>query len=811
MNLYKRPLFMQQGGMARVPVPTPPAAMRPAAAPQGAMPPMRPATAPMGPMGLPRAPAAAPAARPTDQAAGIASMVSDKAKADLAQAQGPEQIINAFRGNQKPLEARYEELAQYVGPQDATATPISVLTMVQPSLMMTAKGASESGIGELMAGIAGRVPMESAPGAPNRMGQGLGNIMMSRQAPQPAGMAQGGVVGKFAEGGSSLKDYYDEDLATFQEIMAPTQADRDASKRQLFFDIAQRGLAMAGGAGGSGNVASQLANVFQTLPGTYAAQQAELRKGEQGARNAALQSAAGRVNADRASAARRGEMEYESELAEKVANQQFVYDMTAEERQRQTDIAAAELLAQAEREDRNSDIFQYVSPKGELLSRPFDLSDPDSRAEALALGEIVNGALMQVKDVDSFAPALSSTRGTTKPVRLIMPNGDFRTFDENNPNDAAGLLAAIKDGGKRVDLDVAEEALGSPTDAALSTQMSVLAEGTRLSPASEANLINALQTYDTDRIVMGTDSVGRPTTITIKGTAIPDNYIKTIQEAIAAGIFPADGLPLKYRTQPVVSALPAPVPGPVVPGQALNDMLATETAPVQQAPVQQAPVQTVVPSRTDLLGVEVDASILEAAGMPEQDFLQADFTDVVGTQERVKQVAGSAAVPVIRLFEGLIPGAGTLAEAIEKSDQESGLTASLNNLNTGLMTKFQETRTGKAAGDEREEFRALIPPPYSFFQQPKQFINDYKALYRTFAQQYRDDINLLNSPSALSDTDRTDLIRSINANKTAIDDLEGVIQGAERSFSQYSDEIRQSPQETTGSIERARAAALGTL
>ena len=159
----------------------------------------------------------------------------------------------------------------------------------------------------------------------------------------------------------------------------------------------------------------------------------------------------------------------------------------------------------------------------------------------------------------------------------------------------------------------------------------------------------------------------------------------------------------------------------------------------------------------------------------------------------------------------MIPGAGTLAEAIEKSDQESGLTASLNNLNTGLMTKFQETRTGKAAVDEREEFRALIPPPYSFFQQPKQFINDYKALYRTFAQQYRDDINLLNSPSALSDTDRTDLIRSINANKTAIDDLEGVIQGAERSFSQYSDEIRQSPQETTGSIERARAAALGTL
>jgi len=312
---------MQQGGAPRVPVPTPPAAMRPVTAPSGAMPPMRPA--------------AAPPARPSnDQAAGIASMVSDKAKMDLSQAQGPEQMINAFRGNQKPLEARYQELAQYVGPQDATATPISVLTMVQPSLMMTAQGAADSGIGELMANVAGGVDMESSPGQPNRMGQGLGNLMMSNQAPQPAGMAQGGVVGKFAKGGSALKDYYNEDLATFQEIMAPTQEDRDASKRQLFFDIAQRGLAMAGGAGGTGNVASQLANVFQTLPQTYSAQQAELRKGEQGARNAALQSAAGRVQGDREQtakiAAKQAEMAEEFRLKGLELNQKFIYDMTVE-------------------------------------------------------------------------------------------------------------------------------------------------------------------------------------------------------------------------------------------------------------------------------------------------------------------------------------------------------------------------------------------------------------------------------------------------------------------------------------------------
>ena len=325
MNVYKRPLFMQQGGMARVPVPTPPAAMRPAAAPQGAMPPMRPAAAPQSAM-TPMRPA--PAARPTDQAAGIASMVSDKAKRDLDQAQGPEQMINAFRGDQKPLEARYQELAQYVGPQDATATPISVLTMVQPSLMMTAQGAADSGIGKLMANVAGKVNMESAPGQANRMGQGLGNIMMSRQAPQPAGMAQGGAVGKFEKGGNPLVEYYKQDLPAFQEILAPSEGDKDAAKRQLFFDIAQRGLAMAGGAGGTGNVASQLANVFQTLPGTYAAQQAELRKGERAAQQAALQSAAGRVGADREQASKLAELNLEAKLKREEQNTKFIYDLT---------------------------------------------------------------------------------------------------------------------------------------------------------------------------------------------------------------------------------------------------------------------------------------------------------------------------------------------------------------------------------------------------------------------------------------------------------------------------------------------------
>jgi hypothetical protein len=393
MNVYKRPLFMQQGGMARVPVPTPPAAMRPATAPSGAMPPMRPASAPMGAPGAPPRP-------PAQDVAGIASMVSQKGQMELDQAQGPEQIINAFRGNQKPLEARYQELAQYVGPQDAAATPLSVLTMVQPSLMMTAKGASESGIGELMANVAGGVNMESAPGQPNRMGQGLGNLMMSRQAPQPAGMAQGGVVGKFKEGGNPLVEYYKQDLPAFQEILAPSQGDKDAAKRQLFFDIAQRGLAMAGGAGGTGNVASQLANVFQTLPGTYAAQQAELRKGERAAQQAALQSASGRLQAQREQQAKAAESSAEASRRQGEAYQKFIYDMT---------LANNEAMLEAKNKGEEFEGVSVVDPKGTQLAVLNTLS-PTFESDLAEIRKTNPGAqVVKIPDQKDLFPTASDT------------------------------------------------------------------------------------------------------------------------------------------------------------------------------------------------------------------------------------------------------------------------------------------------------------------------------------------------------------------------------------------------------------------
>ena len=100
-------------------------------------------------------------------------------------AEDAESVINALRGDQMPISARYEELAGIVGLQDAQATPESVLALVQPSIMLSQdEGPVDSGVGRLMQGVAGDVNMATGEGGVNPMGQGVGNLMMQGAAPQ---------------------------------------------------------------------------------------------------------------------------------------------------------------------------------------------------------------------------------------------------------------------------------------------------------------------------------------------------------------------------------------------------------------------------------------------------------------------------------------------------------------------------------------------------------------------------------------------------------------------------------------------------
>ena len=184
----------------------------------------------------------------------------------IDQADDPKSMIDAFRGNAKPLEDRYAELAGYVGEEDANKTPESVLAMVQPTIMMTEEGAIDSGIGELMQQLVAGVDMSEG----EAMGQGVGELMaMGAGNTPPANFNQGGAVRRFAPGGavaSGAAAYMPEFQKLYSSVLgdqSARQAELDEQKRltqaQMLFDIAQTGLQFAGQTEGR-SIAERLAN-----------------------------------------------------------------------------------------------------------------------------------------------------------------------------------------------------------------------------------------------------------------------------------------------------------------------------------------------------------------------------------------------------------------------------------------------------------------------------------------------------------------------------------------------------------------------
>ena len=131
---------------------------------------------------------------------------AQKMMAGIDGAQSTEDLINALRGNDRPLDARRDELAGYVGQSDAEQTPESVLAMVQPVIMMTEEGIMDSGIGNLMKQITGEVDMMTESGQPTDMGQGVGSLMMAGapEAPAPQNFRQGGEVAHLNNGSNPI-------------------------------------------------------------------------------------------------------------------------------------------------------------------------------------------------------------------------------------------------------------------------------------------------------------------------------------------------------------------------------------------------------------------------------------------------------------------------------------------------------------------------------------------------------------------------------------------------------------------------------
>ncbi len=278
------------------------------------------------PMPMPMLPAPAPEqqvqmteASAAQQGEALGQEYLDEMMTGIDTADSTEELIDAIRGDDKSLQDRYDELANFVGERDASATPESVLTLVQPTIMMTEQGAMDSGIGELMQGITGEVEMETEMGAPTPMGQGVGELMMTESVEEVIPeMNAGGPVQRLANGGPpdlsnilnqyqtltapSTADEFDimveSRLPIYQRLLGDTDQTKRDLQSKLYFDIAQAGLNLASGTDprtgqsmAGKPLASQLAAAAQPVAASAGAGARELRNIERAAAAGALQSA----------------------------------------------------------------------------------------------------------------------------------------------------------------------------------------------------------------------------------------------------------------------------------------------------------------------------------------------------------------------------------------------------------------------------------------------------------------------------------------------------------------------------------------
>ena len=233
----------------------------------------------------------------TEIAQQSAQQVMGELGAQIDGAENFEQMINATRDEQAPIEQRYQELAMIVGPEDAMQTPESVLALAQPVIE---NALMDEGIGGLaQEQMTQQVTPEMA-----------GGIMeMTQQPPQPPQPVQqfnqGGPVRYEPGGAVSLKDYYQQNLPLIQEIMGSSGESKKQAQGQALLDIAQRaflygsGVNPASGQGFTGreSEAQKLAALLASSTTPISEQLAAYNKLEQAEKAQALEMAVSQKSA----------------------------------------------------------------------------------------------------------------------------------------------------------------------------------------------------------------------------------------------------------------------------------------------------------------------------------------------------------------------------------------------------------------------------------------------------------------------------------------------------------------------------------
>jgi hypothetical protein len=297
MNVYNRPLFRQAGG---------PAQMMPQDMAQQGMP-------PQGGSGVDPQMEQALTAAEQQSAAGMAEVGASYAESmmsGLDNAEDYKTVIDSIRGNALPMEARYSELASLVGEEDARKTPESVLTLIQPTIMMTEQGAMDSGIGELMRQVTGEIDMEAENGMPTEMGQGVGSLMTAGVGQQPTqNFSLGGPVVRMGTGGNPrLEQLSSEILGNYRNIMGDGEDQKKLTQAQILFDIADAAGRFASGTNAQGQSVAglspfaQLGAATSGLGGRIGERVGELDKQDRALKLSALGAAQTEYSAEQAAA-----------------------------------------------------------------------------------------------------------------------------------------------------------------------------------------------------------------------------------------------------------------------------------------------------------------------------------------------------------------------------------------------------------------------------------------------------------------------------------------------------------------------------
>ncbi len=442
----------------------------------------------------------------TAQGQELGAAYAEQMMAGIDGAQSTEDLINALRGNDKPLDARRDELAGLVGKADANQTPESVLAMVQPVIMMTEEGMMDSGIGALVQQITGDVEMTTADGAPTEMGMGVGSLMAAgaQEAPAPQNFRQGGEVAHLQDGsnpvdtapaisfspvdlekllsgrfsalasenvmsfGDAVKGRYEDLLPLYQEILGADQESKDATKAQMLFDVARGGLELAAGVPGAGSsFASQVAGAAAPVAGRIqergAALEQERRGIKQGALGTAMQQALSdedyqqKLNLAVLDASLRGTTTVDDVIVTMPDGNTKVFDLKRQLPAYRAAIQGGGFVTEGKEESPYGS-----SSRGQALER-LSTSDGVQGAILGLLGERSQEAMLGLSDLAEIQEFSEQTGEATSVVpthlqpfvRLINDPVALRTFQENNAEtkqmfmkDMEAMATDIADGSK---------------------------------------------------------------------------------------------------------------------------------------------------------------------------------------------------------------------------------------------------------------------------------------------------------------------------------------------------------------------------